>query len=88
VACAQIGVTVVHLELCGACGKLGVVGSFALVVVDCLVSVYLRHKIVFIRRFPLLGLTVVVVELSVFVFEINYSCTLHNFNRTTVGGIR
>jgi hypothetical protein len=30
---SMIHVVVVHLELCGACGKLGAVGSGALVVV-------------------------------------------------------
>jgi len=66
VACAQIGVTFGHLELCGARGKLGS-GWFLSIGCGCrLISVYLCHNIVFTRKFPLLGLTVIVVELSVF----------------------
>jgi hypothetical protein len=47
-------------------------------------SLYLGRNIVFIRRFPCLGLTVVMVELSIFVFEVSCLCLLRSFNRVTI----
>jgi hypothetical protein len=75
VAYAQIGVEVGHLELCGARGKLlaGAAGSFEWVIFIAL-CLCICHNVVFMRKSPFLGLTVIVVGISVFVFEINYSC--------------
>jgi hypothetical protein len=84
VACAQIGVKVGHLELCGARGKLGVVAPLCIGYICRLVSLYLCHNVVLYANIILWVLTVIVVEFSAFIFEIDYWCMLDNFNRVAM----